>query len=202
MQLFRETCSVDGCERKHKARGWCATHYAQFIRTGEVKAFSARSRVGGSCSVDGCGEPVKAKGLCDAHYAHRLRHGHLSYRRRETREPRRCGIAGCDNWLYSRGMCSMHYVQDRNMRLTYGITLDTYHAKAASQDWRCEVCGQPERAVDSRTKKLKQLAVDHDHGTGKFRGILCSHCNRAIGLLGDNISTVEALAAYLRSHQE
>lgn len=53
----------------------------------------------------------------------------------------------------------------------------------------CESCGRfPEHG----------LCFDHDHVTGKFRGWICSPCNRSIGQLGDNLEGVEKAAAYLR----
>jgi hypothetical protein len=50
----------------------------------------------------------------------------------------------------------------------------------------CELCGRPPRS--------RALNLDHCHGTGEFRGWLCSNCNRGIGMLGDTaISLVRAL---------
>lgn len=43
------------------------------------------------------------------------------------------------------------------------------------------------------------LSIDHDHETGKVRGLLCNNCNRAIGLLGDSVSTLLDAVEYLRS---
>jgi len=50
----------------------------------------------------------------------------------------------------------------------------------------CEVCGSEH-----------MLAMDHDHGTGIFRGILCSACNRALGALGDDATSLRRVLAYL-----
>lgn len=44
------------------------------------------------------------------------------------------------------------------------------------------------------------MHLDHDHETGKFRDILCHHCNTALGQVGDSIERLEALIAYLRKH--
>ena len=53
----------------------------------------------------------------------------------------------------------------------------------------CDVCGS---GPDSRL-----LDVDHCHTTNRIRGVLCHHCNTALGLLGDDIARIAALAAYL-----
>lgn len=57
----------------------------------------------------------------------------------------------------------------------------------------CEVCGH---VVDGKT--VKCLVFDHNHATGEHRGWLCSNCNVALGLAGDNPEILEALAKYLR----
>lgn len=50
----------------------------------------------------------------------------------------------------------------------------------------CGVCGSQEGVV-----------VDHDHKTGKVRGVLCRHCNFALGHVGDSPARLRALASYL-----
>lgn len=43
-----------------------------------------------------------------------------------------------------------------------------------------------------------KLVVDHDHATGKVRGLLCHNCNRALGLLHDNPVTINNALEYLK----
>lgn len=45
---------------------------------------------------------------------------------------------------------------------------------------------------------ILQLAVDHNHKTGKVRGLLCRRCNQALGKLEDDPALFEAAATYLR----
>lgn len=88
----------------------------------------------------------------------------------------------------------------RNYRLNYafGISADDYLQMAEDQDYRCAVCRQPETAM--RAGKVKRLAVDHDHDTDKVRGLLCTRCNTAIGLLRDDPALVFGVARYLTEH--
>ena len=45
----------------------------------------------------------------------------------------------------------------------------------------------------------KRPVIDHDHKTGKTRGILCHNCNVALGLLGEDIPRIESMIAYIRA---
>jgi hypothetical protein len=77
---------------------------------------------------------------------------------------------------------------------TYGITLEELEELERRSGNRCMVCDA------TAEEDGRNLCVDHDHDTGKVRGLLCHPCNSAAGLLGDNSKRVEALAAYLVSH--
>lgn len=64
--------------------------------------------------------------------------------------------------------------------------------RAVTADDRCEICG-----ID-RTPQ-RRLGFDHDHDTGVVRGVLCSNCNSAIGLLGDDPALIRRAAEYLET---
>jgi hypothetical protein len=74
----------------------------------------------------------------------------------------------------------------------FGLTIGDYHALLAAQGGTCAICG----SIDPRNGKGR-FAVDHDHHTGKVRGLLCMHCNAALGLLGDDPARLRAAADYL-----
>lgn len=73
-----------------------------------------------------------------------------------------------------------------------GCTQEQYDLLFVEQGGRCAVCRRP--AEESRDGVLQR---DHDHDTKKVRGLLCSQCNTALGLLGDNPATALAAAEYL-----
>ena len=75
----------------------------------------------------------------------------------------------------------------------YGIQMQEYRRLWLKQNKVCAICRQPER-----TERNRLLTVDHDHVSGHVRGLLCSHCNRAIGLLLDDPDVIAAAAAYVR----
>lgn len=63
----------------------------------------------------------------------------------------------------------------------------------ARQCERCAICNR------HQSEFKIALAVDHDHETGRVRGLLCKPCNIAIGLLGENQSHLMNAAAYLNA---
>ena len=73
----------------------------------------------------------------------------------------------------------------------HGITQDQFIAMKESQGFGCKVCGRPE------SECTKGLCIDHDHKTGKIRGLLCNGCNAALGFMQDDIAAIRALVTYL-----
>lgn len=197
-QLQHETCTVPGCTRPHKARGYCQTHYAQWKRGVEIMpVIRTRDRNPPElCTEPGCSSPVQAKGLCQMHYARLLRYGHTTYRDRK-KPPKTCSVDGCDNWLYAKDLCASHYQRQKSLAEKFGMTMEDEAVMLAAQGGVCAVCGGYEKKTDARSQKQHTLSIDHCHTTGKVRGILCSHCNRAIGLLGDDPATLRRAADYL-----
>jgi hypothetical protein len=76
----------------------------------------------------------------------------------------------------------------------YGISLVEFEARAKAQGGLCAIC----RRLPIGRGKGDLLVVDHCHGRGHVRGLLCGNCNIAIGLLMDDPVIVDAAAAYLR----
>lgn len=59
------------------------------------------------------------------------------------------------------------------------------------------MCGRAETAVNPRTGKALALSVDHCHSRTHIRGLLCTDCNKGIGLLKDNPLLLRAAARYI-----
>ncbi len=79
----------------------------------------------------------------------------------------------------------------RELMRIFGITLEFYNEMLEKQNGKCSICKRPERVVHKKTKRVKVLSVDHCHKTGKIRGLLCSSCNMAIGLLSDSVEFLQ-----------
>jgi hypothetical protein len=77
----------------------------------------------------------------------------------------------------------------------YGITLKYYNELLIKQGGKCAICRQ-------KCSSGKRLAVDHDHKTGIVRGLLCGHCNTALGKLHDSPEVIKRALDYVlnRTH--
>jgi hypothetical protein len=77
-----------------------------------------------------------------------------------------------------------------DLKRIYGITLGEYNSMSLAQGGACAICGKPERT-------RRALAVDHNHSTGKVRGLLCWPCNAALGLFMDDKDLLSTAISYL-----
>jgi len=78
----------------------------------------------------------------------------------------------------------------------YNLTYEQYAKMLLGQNGVCSICGLPETV--KQKGKLRPLSVDHCHRTNTVRGLLCSRCNTAIGLLGDDINIMASAISYLQ----
>ena len=76
----------------------------------------------------------------------------------------------------------------------YGLTPELWDQKFASQGRACAICRSPEPHGGN-------WATDHDHETGKTRGILCCRCNAGIGQLQDSPGILRLAAEYLERYK-
>lgn len=81
------------------------------------------------------------------------------------------------------------------LKLKYGITEEQFLEILKSQNNVCDLCGSDEY-------RGKNWCVDHNHETGKVRGILCSPCNLGLGQFKDNIKLLELGIKYLERHND
>lgn len=72
-----------------------------------------------------------------------------------------------------------------------GITEAEFEDYGDSKNWQCEIC---------KKVIIDKPYTDHDHLSGKFRGILCFHCNVGLGHFGDSISRMQAAIDYVSEH--
>lgn len=87
------------------------------------------------------------------------------------------------------------FERERNLKQKYGIVNEDYDRMLAEQGGCCAICGGTEI-----TGRGKHFHVDHNHDTGKVRGLLCPPCNQGLGLLRDDIARLQASIEYLKKY--
>ena len=85
----------------------------------------------------------------------------------------------------------------RQLKKHYGIDLAAYNIILEAQNGVCAICKNPETLIIKGA--LCKLAVDHCHDTSKVRGLLCSKCNRGIGLLAHSVNNLASAIHYLKT---
>jgi hypothetical protein len=92
----------------------------------------------------------------------------------------------CHNKKYNLGVKRQGRRNYDYMR-KYGITIQDYNNMYNALNGKCEICNTYH----------KKLFVDHDHKTGKIRGLLCDLCNRGLGFFKDNIESLDNAIRYI-----
>jgi hypothetical protein len=110
-----------------------------------------------------------------------------SYRKRNAQKARE----------YTKTWQKTNHGKNKMLLNKYGITLEQYNQMLEKQLHACAICKQPEKQIV--WGKTKRLAVDHDHKTGKVRGLLCQKCNTTLGRYEDDPYVWENFMNYLLS---
>jgi Recombination endonuclease VII len=215
-------CQIEGCEAPVKARGLCNAHYMRLRKTGELASYGQPLKERGIkrdhphyfrwCKLHGDGKLCErwddfwtfVADVGDGNGCKKI------LRRDQTRP------YGPDNFYWAEKLVgerkNAYYRErykntprDRDLRFQkqYGITLAEYDAMSEAQGHCCAICAKPENKVVRRgvNEDIRRLAVDHDHRTGKVRGLLCADCNRAIGLFADDPSRIHRAIAFLEAEK-
>lgn len=82
----------------------------------------------------------------------------------------------------------------KHLKKAYGLTQEGYDAMLEEQGGVCAICGASPNG--------KNLAVDHDHVTGKVRGLLCFKCNYGLGYFQDSRDLLAKASEYLNKKEE
>lgn len=90
--------------------------------------------------------------------------------------------------------------RDRQLRKDFGIGVADYNQMLADQGGVCAICKKASSGVIRKDAETA-FHVDHDHETGKVRGLLCGNCNPAIGMLCEDVEILRNAIAYLEKHK-
>ena len=122
---------------------------------------------------------------------------HINGRSYRSSRCRSCKAAATRAWAARVGK---KRAKSSTLKRTYGITPAEYDAMFAAQGGACAICGDTEMPTDKRTGKPYDLAIDHDHTTGKVRALLCPSCNNGLGCFRDDTQRLQAAISYLSHH--
>lgn len=96
---------------------------------------------------------------------------------------------------YYRQHCDESKYRNRKRNLKqYNLTLEQYDKIFKRQNGNCLICGLPEL--------MQRLSVDHNHQTGKVRGLLCFRCNLLVGQIEKDSKLVFKILEYLNEQSD
>lgn len=81
------------------------------------------------------------------------------------------------------------------LKYLYGLSNEQFDSMFKSQNGACAIC-------EKQNLNGKRLCVDHDHKTGKVRGLLCNQCNGFLGAISDDKSKAARAISYLEKHED
>ena len=145
-----------------------------------------------------------------------ISYGHLLL---ETRECRKCGEvknllesfyrqrkdpALKSSYSYECKECTVERVKKNHnpsrsrqlyLKRKYGLTFAEFDKMLTEQNESCAICKSSVAGG-----KSNRFMVDHDHKTGRVRGLLCKSCNIALGEVNDDLTTLKNMINYLSKH--
>ena len=98
----------------------------------------------------------------------------------------------CKDFRDSRG----GHIKARVLKRKFGISEEDLQNKLLEQRGCCEICGDSLIYPDS----IRSYAVDHNHETGEVRGLLCSSCNRSLGMLKESKEILQNMILYIEKY--
>jgi hypothetical protein len=218
------TCVVDGCDNPAIIRGACKTHYSRLQKTGSyglkppADSHNARRMLwklvkqrfpegtgwGGFDDFNKSVGPRPARNyilvkvdegcvIGPANFQWKLR-SEVFARKSKFDWNTKAGRSAAKKALHNPD------VRFASGLKAYGVTIDEYKRKLVEQNGVCAICENPETTTING--KMINLSVDHDHETGEVRGLLCTKCNRGLGMFCDDLGYLESATTYLRRYKK
>lgn len=116
----------------------------------------------------------------------------------KTTEPRCRNCSVINRRKNSQFQTRSEYARNWSLKKKYNIDLEEFNLLWIVYKGRCGICSVELKLPEKqRGQALDVVAVDHDHITGKVRGLLCNACNKGLGLFKDSIENLEKAKEYL-----
>jgi len=88
------------------------------------------------------------------------------------------------------------YLKKQGPGRRYGLKKEEYDKMNTKQEGKCAICGKD----NIKKWNIVALCVDHNHKTGKIRGLLCANCNSLLGFMDDNLEIFPKMRDYLSKY--
>lgn len=87
---------------------------------------------------------------------------------------------------------------EQHLKYKYSLTINELNSALEKQKGGCAICEEVLPDLLVYNNRRRGYAIDHNHETGEFRGILCLNCNSMLGMAKDNSEILEKASAYLK----
>lgn len=190
-------CSIEGCASRAICRGWCTKHYTRWKRHGDPLTVTRNEPIAPDAAEKPCPRCEKVRPLtCFRRRGAGGQGGYAGWCKdcervyhvaRKTDAEKRIARRAS-----SRKYASSARKRELHLRKLYDLTSADVEAMLDRQGGRCAICQGSEPGGNA-----KHWHVDHDHATGRVRGLLCMKCNVGLGYFQDDPTLLINACAYL-----
>lgn len=198
---------MNDCSQPSRSLGLCRKHYKRFKKYGNPEhlhsntcpncdtLFASLYSNQKWCSVK-CREIATRSDSWKKWYASN-RDRHIEHNSIYYQNNRAYVLKRTKKWVDNRKQLDSEYHQKRIRKARYGIDEEFFQKSLEQQNHACFICKIP---FDFKVKISKRPYVDHDHKSGKVRGLLCHNCNLVIGFSQENIFNLQNAIYYLEKY--
>ena len=204
-----DCCLALDCASFATRLGYCSAHFHRLQRYGDPNYRPPRAK-DAECIVEGCPQPGHSRGWCRQHYERWRKYGVAEEPFRHTPKLiEKVDRRVCTKCLEDRALedfpdnSRAPQGKDRVCRVCRSLQNRISKAKAAYGEEGVKILVRIDAGEGCETcgGRTTRMAIDHNHKTGVTRGLLCSNCNTALGLLRESPDTINRLLAYLTIHE-
>jgi len=88
----------------------------------------------------------------------------------------------------------------QHLKYKYNVSLEQFEEAWEAQEGLCKICSKELPDLMVYENRRRGYAIDHNHETGDFRGILCLKCNSLLGMACDSVEILERAIVYLKEN--
>ena len=152
-------------------------------------------------SKNECEDIGEIKKINKSNYNKRWRYNHKEHIKNKSKIYYNKNKTKIQKYLRKWKMENKDTIKKYLLNFRYGITIEEYDNLYSTQQGMCKICKEKIYKWGNGNKQTV-ANVDHCHLTGKIRGMLCSKCNRILGIVNDDINRLKSCINYLKIHKK